>query len=393
MNHKLAYVLNRFPHGQTSIVNELRILRDAGADVEIVALEPAQKSTFMRIPHQTDFPVAYLFDSKDDIKRRRHVRDNAECFFRHPLNYSVEAMRSLRWMGSNFKLACGFVKAIEKINPTLVYINWSWATCGSVMYACRILGLPFVFSVRGTDIDPPSRNFPLRVRTAKRILTPSEGYAKILKDELGVPHNKIRVVPNSMDFKNFTCTEPARMEMTGPLRLLSVGTLRKVKRFEDLINSCALLRQRGIEFKCHVYGEGSDRTKLQSLIDRLNLTGHVDLKGNLPGEKLVKQYEWCDIYVHTSERESFCYTVVEAQASARPVVVTDSVGGIRQSVRPGKSATIVPVGKPQELAEALIKLANDPQLRFQMGQAGREYVTKMFSIEKTKPIFLEALFG
>lgn len=393
MTHKLAYVLNRFPHGHTSIVNELRILSDADIDVKIIALRQAQQSDFMRIPHETGYPVTYLFDSKEGIKSPEFVRDNLECFLGHPLTYGAAAMRSLRWMGSNFKLASRFVKVLEKVNPTLVYVNWSWSTCGSVMYACRILGLPFVFNIRGTDIEPPSRNFSLRVRTAKRILTPSKGYAKILEDELGVPHNKLRVVPNSMELKNFVAIGPARMETTDPLRLLSVGTLRKVKRFEDLINGCALLRQRGIDFKCLVYGEGPDRAKLQDLINRLNLTEHVNLKGNLIGEELVKQYEWSDIYVHTSERESFCYTVVEAQASARPLVVTDSVGGIRQSVCPGKSATIVPVGQPQELAEALIKLAKDPELRFKMGRAGREYVTQRFSIEKTKPIFLKALFG
>jgi len=83
--------------------------------------------------------------------------------------------------------------------------------------------------------------------------------------------------------------------------------------------------------------------------------------------------------------------VVEAQAGARPIVVTDAVGGIRQSVRPGETAKLVPVGQPQQMVEAIMQLANDDQLRVKMGKAGREYVRNKFSIETVKPLFLQAI--
>jgi len=392
MNNKLAYILTRFPHGDVPIVNELKMLSDAGANVEIIALRKAQKTDFTRVPHQSNFKVNYIFNHETNHHRTRFWRDNLQCMLQNPVMYPVTAARSLQWRGRNFKLAAALTKALARIKPALVYVNWSWSICGSVMYACRILNIPFIFSVRGTDIDPAAKNFSLRSKTARRILTPSKGYAEILENQLYVPHEKIRLVPDSMQFEDFIKIKPRNNTDSATIRLLSVGTLRPVKRHQDLIACCDILHRDGINFKCLVFGDGPDRDKLQNLIDTLNLNAYISLENAVPRKKLIKKYEWCDIYVHTSQRESFCYAVVEAQAASRPVIATDALGGIRQSVRPGQSATLVPVGQPHRLAEEIKHLVDKPKLRTKMGQAGRKHVTKNFSIKKIKPVFLNALF-
>lgn len=393
MNPRLAYVLNYFPYGHASIVNELRILHEASVDVHIVAKRRRRSNDFLRVQRSVNYPVTYVADGDRQPAWRRVIRDNLAYSFRHPSSYALVAANSLRWQGSNFKLACSFARVLESIAPTLVYVNWSWATCGSVMYACQMLKLPFIFSVRGTDITPPAPNFALRTSTAKRILTPSEGYADILVEKHNVPRDKLRVVPDCLDFTDFLQLRPARGKLEGPLRLLSVGTLRPVKRYEDLIRCCHLLRQKNLLFQCCIFGDGPSRSKLQALIKKLNLDDRIFLRGNIPRKELLAQYEWSDICVHTSQRESFCYAVVEAQASGRPVVVADAVGGIRRSVRPGVTAILVPIGQPQAAAKAISHLADDTQRRLGMGKAGREYVSKTFSIEQVGPELLEALLS
>ncbi|MHC4397330.1 MAG: glycosyltransferase, partial [Planctomycetota bacterium] len=195
MKPRIAYILDRFPHGQTSIVNELRTLEGNEVDVHIVSLRHSRESDAVRVAYMTDYPVTYLFNNESKMGWGRFIKDNTSCMVNHPVNYILTAVRSLRWGGSNFKLTASFARALEVIKPHLVYVNWSWATCGSVMYACRILKLPFIFSVQGTDIMPPACNFSLRVKTAEKILTPSPGYVEILKNKLGVPAAKIRLVP------------------------------------------------------------------------------------------------------------------------------------------------------------------------------------------------------
>jgi glycosyltransferase involved in cell wall biosynthesis len=312
---------------------------------------------------------------------------------RHPLEYSITAMRAAAWKGVNFKLSAQLAAALDKVRPSLVYVNWSWATCGSVMYACMILGLPFVFSVRGTDITPPASNFPLRVRMARRILTPAAAYVEILTNGLGVPAEKVRLVRNCLGTEAFEQVKSPRDTIDGPIRLLSIGTLRPVKRHSDLIQCCRILKDRAVAFECRIFGDGPDRQLLQNLIDTLGLGESVALKGHVPQERLPEQFEWCDIYVHPSESEGLGHTILEAQASGRPLVLADGKGGIRESVLAGKTAMMVPVGKPEEIAGAVLNLAAEPRLRAEMGKAGREFVMQEFSHKRFAKNFLDALFS
>lgn len=392
MKPKIAYILDVYPHGQTHIVNELRTLESNNIDVQIIAIGRPGESHRIRVHYKTDYPVMYLSNNESKMGWGRFIKDNTNCMVNHPVNYTLTAVRSLRWGGTNFKLAASFVRAFKKIvQPTLVYVNWSWHYCGSAMYACRILHLPFVFSVQGTDIFPPAQNFVLRARTAQKILTSSPAYVKILKDKLGVPTEKIRLVPNCLGTEDFGRVKCGRDRITGPIRILYVATLRPVKRQEDLIWACAILRQRGFAVECRIFGEGHDRGKLEALIDQFDLVGHVRLEGHVPQEKLPEQFGWSDIYVHTSKSEGLPHAVLEAQASARPVILADGVGGMRDCVIPGKTAIMVPVGQPEELATAIMKLAKDPATRLRMGQAGRKFVMQNFSYECFGRVFLKAI--
>jgi glycosyltransferase involved in cell wall biosynthesis len=388
---KIAYILDVYPHGQTHIVNELIALENKGIDVHIVALRTPGKEDVIRVKHESIFPVTYMSHDYDEYSWISFFKDNIICCFMHPLRYLTNVLLSLKWIGENFKNAARFTMIFEKIKPDLVYVNWSWCTCGSVMYACRILGLPFIFSVQGTDILPPARNFSLRVSTAKTIITPSVGYEEILKQKLSVPPSKIRVVPHALSLKNIQRLPSSRLKITDRLRLLCLSTLRPVKRLEDLIDACAVLRNRNIDFECRIFGEGPDRNSLTSQIKSLCLEDYVKLLGHVPQEELVSQFEWCDIYTHTSESESFCFAVVEAQAAGRPVVAVDAFGGLRQSVRDGETAILVPPRNPQCLAEKIIFLYNHPDQRLQMGLAGKKYVWGKFNMDVFQNNFITAL--
>jgi glycosyltransferase involved in cell wall biosynthesis len=293
----------------------------------------------------------------------------------------------------NFKIASSITKILEKVKPDIVYAPWCWSFCGSAMYACRILGIPFVFCVRGTDIFPPERNFILRVKTAKMIITLSEGYSEILVNEFGVPACKIRVIRPCLGPINFKNIPKARKEISGPLRLLNISTLRPVKRHIDLLKCCKILREEGINFELRICGDGPDREKIRAQIKNFLLEDRIFLMGHLPQEELIEHFKWCDIYVHTSESESFCFAVVEAQASSRPVIAYDAKGGLRQSIINNGTAILVPLGDYRKLAEEIMRLRNNADLREKLASQGRKFVEKEFSFERFSAEFIDALFG
>jgi len=88
-----------------------------------------------------------------------------------------------------------------------------------------------------------------------------------------------------------------------------------------------------------------------------------------------------DLFVHPSREEGFSNAILEAMAGGKPVVACD-VGGNPEAVRDGETGILVPLRRPEELADAMVRLLRDPELRNNMGEKGRERATEHFSLER-----------
>lgn len=89
----------------------------------------------------------------------------------------------------------------------------------------------------------------------------------------------------------------------------------------------------------------------------------------------------CDLFVHPSHEEGFSNAILEAMAGGRPVVAYD-VGGNPEAIRDRETGLLVPLRNPRALADAILRLARDPELRVAMGEKGRERATEHFSMER-----------
>ena len=116
-------------------------------------------------------------------------------------------------------------------------------------------------------------------------------------------------------------------------------------------------------------------------IGALGLTNRVRLWG--VRRDVATFYAAAEAFVLTSWGwEGLPITVVEAQAAALPVVVTDA-GGAKEAFRPGRSGFLVPKSDPEALARALLTLLRDPSRRAEMGGAGRTFATQHFALART----------
>ncbi|BBI60620.1 hypothetical protein HSBAA_19260 [Vreelandella sulfidaeris] len=85
-----------------------------------------------------------------------------------------------------------------------------------------------------------------------------------------------------------------------------------------------------------------------------------------------------DIYVALSRRESFGVAIIEAGAARRPVVVSDA-GGLPEVTLNNKTGLVVRRENPQAAADAIEQLVLNPELRLQMGEAGKQHVNENYS--------------
>ena len=169
---------------------------------------------------------------------------------------------------------------------------------------------------------------------------------------------------------------------------MSVGRLVAFKGFADLIDACAELARRRIDFVCDIIGDGPLRETLQAKIEQLDLSSRVNLLGSLSQGAVLEKLQAADIFALASTTDAqgatdvFPTVILEAMASARPVVST-RLAGIPELVVDGQTGMLAPPGDSTALAQALEQLLRDPELRLRFGHAGRARIEQHFRIEQT----------
>jgi glycosyltransferase involved in cell wall biosynthesis len=142
-----------------------------------------------------------------------------------------------------------------------------------------------------------------------------------------------------------------------------------------------------------VAGDGPLRKNLVAQLKKFSVSKNFVFLGDVHDDALPLLYNCCDVFVSPSIQEGQGLTLLEAQATAKPVVAF-RVGGVSESVLNDKTGLLV---KPEsrELANAILKLLSDESMSEKMGRQGREFVRRNFSwdicAEKMFQVYLEAL--
>ncbi|MFG3409516.1 glycosyltransferase family 4 protein [Streptomyces sp. NPDC048142] len=189
----------------------------------------------------------------------------------------------------------------------------------------------------------------------------ADGYRSRLK----LPGLRIETIPNAVP-------EPACPPAGGDLKwVVAAGRLHRVKRYDLLVRAFAQVSAARPDWRLRIYGggdaSGDEQAALRTLVDELGLGDHVFLMG--PASPMEAEWPKGSIAAVTSDRESFGMTVVEAMRGGLPVVATDCPHGPAEIIEDGVDGLLVPVGDPDPIAAALLRLMEDDVLRHRMGGA------------------------
>ncbi len=173
--------------------------------------------------------------------------------------------------------------------------------------------------------------------------------------------------------------QPMTGSREGVFRILAIGRLTYYKGHETLIRAAAGLPNSRVL----IVGTGERQTRLQALIQALNLNERVALPGFQPAADLNALLAGCDVLCLPSlERtEAFGLVLLEAMRFGKPVVVSDIPGsGTGWVVRQARYGLLTPPGDPLALAAALRELQADPARRAALGLAGKAGLQEQFGI-------------
>jgi glycosyltransferase involved in cell wall biosynthesis len=173
-----------------------------------------------------------------------------------------------------------------------------------------------------------------------------------------------------------------------------VGRLQPWKGQDRMLRALALLRERGHDVRLMIvggdaYGLSTEYAEsLPALARDLGLDGAVTLTGQVPDAG--PYIERMDMLVNASDPEPFGIVLLEAMARGVPVVAVDS-GGPSEFIEDGRTGMLARSGEPSALADALEPLLASPELRHELGRAGRERFLSEFTDVALRERFFHGL--
>lgn len=273
-------------------------------------------------------------------------------------------------------------RLLRRVRPTVIHAR-NWSAWPDIALARLLLWhkIPLIISFHGFD---SAGAMPLRRRiatrliaaTAARVFTVTEASRRLMVEHIGLPDDRVEVIPNGVDVERF---KPGQPRAAQPRIVVgTVGSLSPVKNHALLVRACALANQAGTEVELRIAGEGTERAALTELIHSLNLEGRAHLPGH---QRDVPAFlNSLDIFVLPSDSEAHPNALLEAMACGLPCIGT-RVGGLPEVLGFGQCGRLVERGDADGLSRAIIELASDPGARKTLGRAARTRVLEQYSMD------------
>ncbi len=189
-------------------------------------------------------------------------------------------------------------------------------------------------------------------------------------------------------YNGATAIEPVPFNALGKrgFTLIFVGRLAAVKNLQTLIRAVAIAVEHLPELEFWIVGDGPVRGELEALAAELSVTDHV----RFWGQRLDTAQFFCaaDAFVMSSVSEGLPVSLLQAMSIGVPAIVTD-VGGMAEVVRLSGAGLLAPVGDSAELAEQIVRLAGDVELRAEFSQRAKDTYLAEFTLEAMEAAYME----
>jgi colanic acid/amylovoran biosynthesis glycosyltransferase len=197
----------------------------------------------------------------------------------------------------------------------------------------------------------------------------------------GVAENKIHLIPCGVDVLQYKHAVHVEKNV---IDFICVSRLVEKKGLSYTIEAFVLVRQ-SMPCKLHIYGDGPLFSQLKEQAEKSGFSGDIVFHGVASPDKVKEALANSDVFLQHSipaingDVEGFGVSVSEASSSGLPVVCSDSFG-IRDQVVDGVTGFLVPCKNANAMSEKMILLANDYQLRSQMGRNGFKHMKENYDL-------------
>jgi glycosyltransferase involved in cell wall biosynthesis len=352
---KICFLAGTLGQGgaERQLFYNLKALRECGADVRLLCLGQHE---FWEDPiRRLGIPILYVGRAKSRLKRLIHI-----------------------------------VAELRRDRPAIFQSQhfYTSAYVGAAARLLRILGVGALRNDGFSEVRDAGRLGGWLGLHAPKVMVANSQSAIRHATEHGVRPERVYFLLNVVDTDHFRPGSRSREET---VRLIGVGRLREVKRFDRFLSTLARLRREGNRpVTGMIVGAGPLSAELEKQAQTLGLfPGAVEFKGSIADVAPI--YREADICVLTSDHEGTPNVALEAMSSGLPVVAT-KVGGVSAIINEGENGFMVEPGDNAGLYAALVSLIDDPHSRTRMGARARAFVETNHPV-KLLPEKLSELYG
>jgi colanic acid/amylovoran biosynthesis glycosyltransferase len=388
----VAYIVGYYPAvSHVFITREVDGLRERGISVHTISLRRAPEKDLLT---EADRRAAGETHVIQPPALATVVRAHAQAVGGHPLRYVRTLVRALG-MGSGgmrgtlyqlfyFAEAILVWHELRRRGVRHVHAHFANAACTVAMLAAdfgRAEGLSWSFTMHGpTEFDDVTA-FALadKVRDAQWVACISD-YCRSQLMKLVEPRHwdRLEIVHCGVDAERFAPVDRSARD-PGALEVLCLGRLVPDKGQVILLDAVAALRRDGSDARLTLAGDGPDRGALEAHAKALGVADAVRFVGAVGQDRIRELYAAADVFCLPSFAEGVPVVLMEAMACGLPVVTT-RITGVPELVDDGRSGMLVRPGRSDELAGALQRMLDDPEMRRRLGETGRRKVEAEYDI-------------
>ncbi len=382
---KVLYVLDSFPKlSETFILNEITDLLSRDVEIEILALNNPDETVVNEDVFNFNLP---------GLTRYFQLPPTSKLNFAGCLTPGFYAMlwRSYNSYRSSFDFKhlirlCYYSHYYRNVD--IVHAHFAYRAAVVGMQIGGLLHKPFTFTAHAYEIFNKNHYSKARLtalsNAANKIFTPSAFNKNYIIRETGVSEEKIEIIRATIPLEKFENVKSSSLALD-TIKIISAGRLIEKKGFEYLIKAIKIVAEKHEAVELSIIGEGELHDKLHNLTSRLGLDDKVKFIGARSNEDCIEELGKSDIAVlpcviaENGDMDVCPLTLQEAMAMGIPVVSTE-IGSIKELVENGSEGILVRERDEATLAEAILELIRDPELRKYMGSKGMEKIIKEFNI-------------
>lgn len=327
--------------------------------------------------HNIRFIIGITHKKVSHLPEQILTFDVQSVFFPHTswISREVGYSNKLKWLYSSLTNHFEYRMFELAVYKKLKSDNWSdlYCICGELVILASFLNKKKPTMIRWPCL--PTRMTRKLLNNYSNNIAGGDIYPKIKKWCNNAEYVEVGLDPNY--FK-----PPKKRPLKEKIDFLFVGRLVKVKNLTYLMKGFYEALKENKKIFLHIVGEGRERNRLEKLAEQLNISDFVKFHGVLYKENLLKVYQNSDIFLITSEYESFCMVATEAMACGLPVIGT-KVGFLPNLITPGETGFLIELNNIKELKEKILFFAKNRVKAREFGRKARNFVQENFSWEES----------